>query len=284
MAPGLTHHARHTARTAGPSRPARPARPALAVAALLLGILLALDGAQPAVAAGPAAPIQPSSAHVIAHGTRTRHVVALTFDDCRDREPLLALFRILRREGVPATFFPYGYAVGRSPDAWASIAAAGFPIGNHTLSHRDLLGLTEAGVRYQFRAFRGVMDQYGLPTIPYVRPPYGRYDAMTVAAATREGYDTLVMWDIDTRDWAGLSAEQITRRATRGTNGSIVLMHCGPPATHTALPAIIAAYRARGFGFVTIPELIEGSGPPDGRGRTPPRAMPAPPWRRPVEL
>ncbi len=271
MAPRLTHR----------TRLRRTARPALSVVAALL---LALDGEQPAVAAGPTAPIEPPTARVIAHGPRSRHVVALTFDDCRDREPLVALVRTLERERVPATFFPYGYAVRRSPDAWRSIAAAGFPIGNHTLSHRDLLGLSEAGVRYQFRAFRGVMDHNGLPTIPYVRPPYGRYDALTVAAAGREGYDTLVMWDIDTRDWAGLSAEQITRWATRGTNGSIVLMHCGPPATYTALPAIIAAYRARGFGFVTIPELIEGSGPPGGRGRTPPRAMPAPPWRRPVEL
>ena len=37
--------------------------------------------------------------------------------------------------------------------------------------------------------------------------------------------------------------------------GSIVLLHAGPRVTPRALPAIIASYRARGFRFVTLPEL-----------------------------
>ena len=43
---------------------------------------------------------------------------------------------------------------------------------------------------------------------------------------------------------------------TGGTNGSIVLMHAGPLNTPKALPGIIANYRARGFTFVTVPELL----------------------------
>ncbi|MFH0751483.1 MAG: hypothetical protein V2B17_06575, partial [Chloroflexota bacterium] len=38
--------------------------------------------------------------------------------------------------------------------------------------------------------------------------------------------------------------------------GSIVLLHAGPAVTPRALPAIIARYRARGFQFVTVPELL----------------------------
>jgi len=41
-----------------------------------------------------------------------------------------------------------------------------------------------------------------------------------------------------------------------GTNGSVVLLHCGPDATPWLLPSLIAAYRARGFRFVTIPQLL----------------------------
>ena len=238
-------------------------RPSTLLATVLTLLLCAQVGATPATST------EQRTARVFAHGSRTRHVVALTFDDCRDRKAVLALYRTLEDEHVPATFFPYGYAVRRSPGLWRMVAAAGFPIGNHTLSHPDLVRLRQGGVRYQFRAWRQVVDRIvGGGTIPYARPPFGHYNARTLRAADLEGYGTLVMWDVDTRDWSGLPAAQVAARAERGSNGSIVLMHCGPSATVKALPSIIAAYRARGFGFVTIPELLEGTGPIGGHGRT----------------
>lgn len=241
------------------------------LAAVLLAFLLALDAGSASAAGPSASPVAaPPLARVVSHGSRDRPVVALTFDDCRDREPLLALYRALRYEGVPATFFPYGYAVRRMPDAWRLVAASGFPLGDHTLSHADLTTLTDNGARYQLRAWLRVADSLSVPWVPYARPPYGRYTEATRRAAAEEGLDTLVLWDVDTRDWSGLGAATIADRAGRGIAGSIVLMHCGPPATVAALPAIVAAYRKRGFGFATVPELLEGGGPAEGRGRLPP--------------
>ncbi len=89
-----------------------------------------------------------------------------------------------------------------------------------------------------------------------MRPPGGSYTKATAQAIARAGYSTIVLWDVDARDWAGGSASTIRVRAIRGTNGSIVLMHAGPTNTVKALPAIIASYKARGFHFVTIPELL----------------------------
>ena len=63
--------------------------------------------------------------------------------------------------------------------------------------------------------------------------------------------------DVDTRDWSGIGPAAIAVAAEAGTNGSILLMHAGPANTPRALPAIIAWYRARGFRFVTVPELME---------------------------
>jgi len=238
-----------------------------AFVALLMAAGPAL-GVEPASGVVPSIKLEPGPARIVSHGPRSRPVVALTFDDCRDREGVLALLRTLRGEGVPATFFPYGYAVRRAPDLWRQVAAAGFPIGNHTLSHPNLVTLAEGAVRYEFRAWRRIVEPIvGPAAIPYARPPYGSFNPATARAAAREGYPTLVLWDIDTRDWARPSAAVIADRAGRGTNGSIILMHCGPRQTVDALPAIIAGYRARGFGFVTIPELLEGTGPRLGEGR-----------------
>ena len=255
--------------------PSRAARTALsALAAGVLAILVAAGpalGVEPASGVAPSIKVEPTPARIVHHGSRSRPVVALTFDDCRDREAVLALVRTLHREGVPATFFPYGYAVRRSPDLWVAVAAAGFPIGNHTLSHPDLVPLAEGTVRYEFRAWRRIVQPIvGAAAIPYARPPYGAFNLTTARAAAQEGYPTLVLWDIDTRDWARPSAAVIAGRAGRGTNGSIILMHCGPRQTVDALPAIIAGYRGRGFGFVTIPELLEGTGPRLGEGRVQP--------------
>ncbi len=245
-----------------------------ALASAFLGLLVAAGpalGVEPASGVAPSIRVEPGPARVVHHGPRSRPVVALTFDDCRDREAVLALVRALRREGVPATFFPYGYAVRRAPDLWREIAAAGFPIGNHTLSHPDLVPLAEGGVRYEFRAWRRIVEPIvGTAAIPYARPPYGAFNLTTARAAAREGYPTLVLWDIDTRDWTRPSAAVIAARAGRGRNGSIILMHCGPRQTVDALPTIIAGYRGRGFGFVTIPELLEGTGPRLGEGRVQP--------------
>jgi hypothetical protein len=44
--------------------------------------------------------------------------------------------------------------------------------------------------------------------------------------------------------------------AEQGTNGSVVLMHCGPNVTPYLLPDVIASYRARGFRFVTVAQLL----------------------------
>lgn len=245
-----------------------------ALVSAFLALLVAAGpalGVEPASGVAPSIRVEPGTARIVRHGSRSRPVVALTFDDCRDREAVLALVRPLRREGVPATFFPYGYAVRRAPDLWREVAAAGFPIGNHTLSHPDLTTLAEGSVRYEFRAWRRIVEPLvGAAAIPYARPPYGAFNFTTARAAAREGYPTLVLWDIDTRDWTRPSAAVIAGRAGRGTNGSIILMHCGPRQTVDALPAIIAGYRARGFGFVTIPELLEGTGPRLGEGRVQP--------------
>lgn len=263
----------------------RPRRPSFLVGAAATLLALAAIGAGPvdvAAVGGPrVAPV--AEPIVVSHGPRTRRVVALTFDDCRDRDGLVALFDGLVAEGVPATFFPYGYALRASPDVWSLVAAAGYPIGNHTLTHRDLAFLDDAGTRYEFRAWRAVALDEGLTPIPYARPPYGSYTATTVRAAGEEGYRAIVMWDVDTRDWAGLSTAEIVARAVAGSNGSIVLMHCGLAAAR-ALPAIVARYRELGFGFVTVPELLEGTGPPRGHDRLDPSEIRQPARRRAASL
>ena len=55
------------------------------------------------------------------------------------------------------------------------------------------------------------------------------------------------MWDVDSLDWKGISASEITKRVTgKVTNGSIVLFHNAGEHTPEALPDILDYLLAEG--------------------------------------
>ena len=65
---------------------------------------------------------------------------------------------------------------------------------------------------------------------------------------------------MDPRDWSTPGTDAIVRRVTGAARpGSIILMHDGGgprDQTVAAIPAIVAALRARGYRFDTVPALI----------------------------
>jgi peptidoglycan/xylan/chitin deacetylase (PgdA/CDA1 family) len=210
-----------------------------------------------ALVAAPAA--HGSNITVISHGPRATHLIALTFDDGYDWEATAAIVRILHRHNVRATFFPIARYVSAHPHLWAHIANLGFAVGNHTISHRELAPLADAAVEQEICGARRIIERVtGHTNVHQFRPPYGEWDSRILRIAARCGYTRLVLWDVDPRDWSGISAAEIVRRATTGVGGSIVLLHAGPANTVTALPHIIRSYRSRGFNFVGIPRLVQG--------------------------
>jgi peptidoglycan/xylan/chitin deacetylase (PgdA/CDA1 family) len=198
-----------------------------------------------------------AQAKPVYNGSRANRVVALTFDDGYNPVALRQILAILKREHITATFFPYGWAVDKDPAGWHMVVAAGYPIGNHTLTHAILTSKTPDEVTTELTRGRRTIDLYsGGKSVNLMRPPGGAFNAPTARAIAKAGYSMIVLWDVDTFDWQGPSADTIYQRAIKGTNGSIVLMHSGPLNTPKALPRIIASYRARGFQFVTVPQLL----------------------------
>jgi peptidoglycan/xylan/chitin deacetylase (PgdA/CDA1 family) len=202
------------------------------------------------------------SAQIVSNGSRSQPVIALTFDDGDSPAATASILQTLRANDVPATFFPYAKAMEMAPDVWHRVAAAGYPIGNHSVSHLQLTKLTDAQLRYQIQGATEMITRIsGRPPIDVLRPPYGSWDARVAAAAAAGGYPTLMLWDVDPRDWSGIPAATITQRVLSNVrDGSVILLHAGPYHTPEALPAIIAGLRSAGFGFVTIPALTGRGG------------------------
>jgi peptidoglycan/xylan/chitin deacetylase (PgdA/CDA1 family) len=92
--------------------------------------------------------------------------------------------------------------------------------------------------------------------IPFLRPPYGSVNDDVRRSAAAAGFPTLVLWTVAGVDWSETDPAVVARNALDGGPGSIVLLHAGPAVTVGALPAIIAGFRARGYRFVTVPELL----------------------------
>lgn len=210
----------------------------------------------------PSPPRDVMPAPVLSHGDQRRKVVALTFDDGFDAENTRRILGILKRYHVNATFFPTGRAILAAPDVWRDVVAAGFPIGDHTFNHPRLSDLCYAAQLSELkRQANAVRSELGIRVQPYMRPPYEAWNRTTRIATRAAGQRAVVLWNIDTRDWAGSTVGTIRRRALHGDNGAIVLMHTTVENTAIALPDIIRGYRARGFEFVTIGEMLGLDGP-----------------------
>ena len=198
------------------------------------------------------------SARVVSHGPRDDKVVALTFDDGWSTPRCQKILDILVAQNVPATFFPNALYVRRSPAFWRRVAELGFPIGNHTVNHRDLTELSSKAVFKEINRDREMVEEItGVPMIRVMRPPYGSYDNRTLRQAARAGFPTILLWDTTASDTSrSASKRSMIKAALRGRNGSVVVLHCGPEATPRILPKIIEGYRTRGFRFVTVPVLL----------------------------
>lgn len=181
--------------------------------------------------------------------------VALTFDDgpVAGTGELLALLRAKR---VKATFFVLGSQAARHPGLIRRMAMDGHTIGNHSWSHPQLTRLSTPMLRRQLTRTNETLRRAGAVEPVVFRPPYGATDARVRSVAGALGMSE-ILWDVDPLDWRDRSRTVVGQRVVAATrNGSIVLAHDVHPTTRAACAAIIDRLRARGFHFVTVPELL----------------------------
>jgi peptidoglycan/xylan/chitin deacetylase (PgdA/CDA1 family) len=186
-------------------------------------------------------------------------LVALTFDDGPYPVDTPALLAALRAVHVPATFFVIGRDAEQYPGLVRAIAAAGNELANHTETHPNLDQRSDADVAHELVAAAATL--IALAPDPaerrYFRPPHGRFRPATLRVAQRNGYET-ILWTDDPGDWRNIGAEAIVAHVVRyATSPEIVLFHSGHPATTRALRDLVERYRAAGYAFVTVGELLD---------------------------
>ena len=199
---------------------------------------------------------------------RDEKLVALSFDAAWGNEDTRTLIEILGQYGVNATFFVVGDWVDKYPESVRALAEAGNEVMNHSSSHAHFSALSTNEITSDISACNDKIEAVTGVRPTLFRCPYGEYDDHVIRAVNALGM-TAVQWDVDSLDWKGIPAGQITRRVLdRVQPGSIVLFHNAAEHTPEALPAILDALIGEGYQIVPISAiLLEGDSFIDSTGR-----------------
>jgi peptidoglycan/xylan/chitin deacetylase (PgdA/CDA1 family) len=186
------------------------------------------------------------------HGSRRKKRIAIGFDD-GPSDYTLKVLKVLRQFDAHATFFEIGQETSGRARTMRKILAQGSEIGNHSL-HHEFYPSSESlhETNHLIRAATGFRPCD-------FRPPDGHVNPGLIGRARAEHLVT-VNWDVDPRDWVDPGVSAIASGVIHhARNGSIVVMHDGGgdrSQTVAALPSILSHFRARGYQFVTVTELL----------------------------
>ena len=228
----------------------RAVRPLFMVAALLAALLAPANAA----------------------GTSVKQV-ALTFDDGDSELHIRQAVAVAVATHTPITFFPTGKSLRKFPNLWKAIGEAGIPIADHTVTHASLTkGFAARGrsaVTDELGGWLSIAKANHIPYAKYWRPPGGAWNNSVRTIAQSLGL-TLSMWTNTFADTAPICKNHKAysrtaasfKNATKETGDKVVVLgHVNPYTAQTVklLAAVIDNYAARGFTFVTVPEMVTGT-------------------------
>ena len=185
-------------------------------------------------------------------------VIALTFDDGPTPQYTHAILKELARNDVRATFFLTGREVSENPAETKAIIDAGHEVGNHSWSHRRMIGVSPSFVRDEIETTDQAIRAAGYTGPILFRSPYGKRFLVAPWYLARTNRPN-VFWDIAPDDNPDVDSGTIVNDVvTNARPGSIVLLHLmyrSRDASREALPGIIRGLREKGYRFVTVSEL-----------------------------
>jgi peptidoglycan-N-acetylglucosamine deacetylase len=191
--------------------------------------------------------------------------LALTYDDGPNDTHTLDLLAVLARHNVRATFFMIGSFVRQRPEIARSVAAAGHTIGNHTMTHPNLIFRLGNDVRRELEDCERAFDDAGVARAGLFRPPHGGRTPTVLRISRSMGLEP-VMWSVSAWDWNPHPPEKIAKLVQRQLlGGDVILMHDGGhqrigvdrSASVRATELIIQRCLAEGYEFVTVPEMMK---------------------------
>lgn len=182
--------------------------------------------------------------------------VAISFDAAWGADKTEEIIKILDEYDCSATFFLVGFWVDKYPEMVKAIDNAGLEIGTHSNTHPDMVKLDKSTIEQELSlSMKKISDITG-KQVTVFRPPFGSYNNTLLNVCSSLGLKA-IQWDVDSLDWKGLSAGEVTKRVVSKTkNGSIILMHNNADNVIDSLRLTLDYLTNAGYKVTSIGELI----------------------------
>ena len=222
-------------------------------------------GATPPSAGTMAAAAQPAVRPLL--NTACAGYAIFTFDDGPDTQSTQPLLDLMNQLNLKGYFFVVGVAVQGSAgnQIVRNEVASGDILGDHTWDHQSFTGystgtapLTQSQIDSEISQTQNVITSLGLPAPTVYRPPYGDINAtddayirntygLQVVMPWQNGSDAAVGGVIaDSRDWEGVSTDQIVQNVTVGYTSASGRFYPGMAQSTPDKPAILAFHDTTG--------------------------------------
>jgi peptidoglycan/xylan/chitin deacetylase (PgdA/CDA1 family) len=174
-------------------------------------------------------------------------IAYLTFDDGPDPTYTPQIVELLNKYNASATFFALGQEVDKFPELAKEVSINNQVVANHTYSHIDIMNASETVVQEDIKkANKAVQNATGKKPICF-RPPYDAIDNEIKQKIGNAG-GQVVMWDVDTQDWARPGVDVIVEHILDyAQSGEVILMHDGGGNRSQTVEAL----------EILLPEMIE---------------------------
>jgi peptidoglycan/xylan/chitin deacetylase (PgdA/CDA1 family) len=208
-----------------------------------------------APAAGAEGSAQAKVSATIAHASdRGARGVNITIDDGPDPEWTPQVLRVLRDNGVKATFCMVGTQAQAHPDLVRAVVAAGHRLCDHTVAHDT--GMDHKSQAYQSQqildAERMITEASGGVRPMYYRAPGGAFTPYSRGLAASRGMRPLG-WNVDSKDFERPGTAAIVATVRKEVaNGPTILFHdAGGDRSQTvaALREVLPWLKQQGYTF-----------------------------------
>ena len=196
-------------------------------------------------------PVAADIAHASDRGARG---VNITIDDGPDPVWTPQVLRVLRENGVKATFCMVGTQARSHPDLVKAVVAAGHRLCDHTVSHDTAMAAKSQAYQSQeiLDAERMITEASGGVRPLYYRAPGGAFTPYSRRLAASRGMRPLG-WNVDSKDFERPGTAAVIATVKREiSNGPTVLFHdAGGDRSQTvaALREVLPWLKQQGYSF-----------------------------------
>ena len=194
-------------------------------------------------------------------GDTTQKVLYLTFDAGYENGCTEKILDTLKKHQVTAAFFLVGNYIEKNADLVRRMVDEGHIVGNHTMDHPDMSGLSGDAFAAQLQGMEQLYEEITEQTLPkFYRPPQGLYSEENLKMAQKLGYQT-VFWSLAYADWDNEHQPEpdaaVEKLLSRTHDGAVILLHATSKTNAEILDRLIGKWQEMGYRFAPLTELFD---------------------------